>query len=146
MATLSFVWKNLRNMKNGFGAWLQKQLDDREWRQADLARASGLTTASIAQFINDQITPGKRGAEKIARALKVSPNLVFEKAGLLPPSNNADPWVEEQTYRLKKFTGPRRSLAESLLKNLEEQEIQAAQEDEAQRSLSPNPQAKPLVR
>ena len=66
-----------------FNDWLLIQLREREWSQADLARASGLTSAAISKYINGR-TPDETALRKIAHALKLPPELVFEKAGILP--------------------------------------------------------------
>lgn len=68
-----------------FNAWLLEQLKTLAWSQADLARASGLTRAAISRYINDKNRiPDEVALRKIAKAFNMPPELVFEKAGLLP--------------------------------------------------------------
>ncbi len=73
-----------------FNDWLLSQLQEREWSQADLARASGLTTAAISKYINGR-TPDETALRKIAKALNLPADLVFEKAGVLPPKPELSP-------------------------------------------------------
>ncbi len=66
-----------------FNKWLLDQLKEKDWTQADLSRASGLTSAAISKYINGR-TPDEDAVRKIAKALKLPPEFVFEKAGKLP--------------------------------------------------------------
>jgi transcriptional regulator with XRE-family HTH domain len=72
-----------------FNDWLLLQLQERDWSQADLARATGLTTAAISKYMQGRI-PDKDSLNKIAHALKLPPKLVFEKAGVIPPETELD--------------------------------------------------------
>lgn len=73
-----------------FNDWLIQQLKDKDWSQADLHRASGLTSAAISKYINGR-TPDEDSLRKIAHAFKLPVELVFEKAGLLPPKPELSP-------------------------------------------------------
>jgi transcriptional regulator with XRE-family HTH domain len=73
-----------------FNEWLLEQLKELDWSQADLARASGLTTAAISKYINGR-TPDQSALRKLAKAFKLPPDLVFEKAGILPPKSDLTP-------------------------------------------------------
>ena len=67
-----------------FSDWLIQELNARDWTQADLARASGLTTAAISRLISGSRGAGPETCTAIANALKLPPEFVFRKAGLLP--------------------------------------------------------------
>lgn len=65
-----------------FGDWLQGQLDAKGWSQADLERASGVSSAQISRIIS-----GTRGVEAeslraFAKALGMSQAELFYAAGL----------------------------------------------------------------
>jgi len=77
-------------LMESFGNWLQEELNKRDMSQADLSRASGLTTAGIAYLINGRRNAGEDAVNKIARALKLPPETVFRAAGLLPPVSEID--------------------------------------------------------
>lgn len=68
-----------------FSEWLRKQLKDKRWRQADLARAANLDPAVISNLVNEIRGPGEDTCTAIARALDLPPETVFRAAGLLPP-------------------------------------------------------------
>lgn len=73
-----------------FNDWLLEQLQERQWSQADLSRASGLTSAAISKYINGR-TPDESALRKIAHALKLPPELIYEKAGILPSKPELSP-------------------------------------------------------
>lgn len=108
-----------------FNDWLLSQLKERDWSQADLARYSGLTRGGVSNYINGRI-PDESALRKIAKALKLSPEEVFRRAGLLPPLVE-DPWAEKMNHKINQLTGQRRELAERLLDALlDEQDRQEA--------------------
>jgi transcriptional regulator with XRE-family HTH domain len=80
-----------------FNAWLLKQLQEKEWTQADLARNSGLTKGAISKYINGRI-PDETAIRKIAHSLKLSPETVFRAAGLLPPQSPETELIHRIVY------------------------------------------------
>lgn len=72
-----------------FNEWLLSQLQERDWSQADLARASGLTRPAISNYINGRV-PDQSAIRKIAKAFKLSDEIVFRAAGILKPSKELD--------------------------------------------------------
>lgn len=73
-----------------FNEWLLKQLQDREWSQADLARHSGITKGAVSNYINGRV-PDESSLRKIAKAFNLPTDFVFEKAGILPPKPELSP-------------------------------------------------------
>lgn len=67
-----------------FSEWLRNQLIERNWTQADLAEASGVSPAQITRIITAQRGIGLDAAKSIARALRLPPETVYRAAGLLP--------------------------------------------------------------
>lgn len=84
--------------------------------------------------------PSPETLEVIAHALHLPIETVYQAAGILPPNPDADPWLDEMNHRLQQLTGSRRSMAERLLKGLEEEETQAAQAEDHPR---PAPKLRP---
>ncbi len=82
-----------------FNDWLLQQLSDRDWTQAELARQAGLTKQAIGNYIASRI-PDEDALRKIARALKLPPELVFEKAGILPPKPHENEKLEQARHLL----------------------------------------------
>jgi transcriptional regulator with XRE-family HTH domain len=103
-----------------FNDWILQQLREKNWSQADLARASGLTTAAISKYINGRI-PDQVAMRKIARGLQIHPETAFRAAGILPTTTK-DPWQDEMDYMLGQLTGIRRDMAKRLIKTLLEEE------------------------
>lgn len=69
---------------DNFGDWLMGELDRRDWKQADLARASGLDSAVISNLINGRRNPGQDTCTAIAKGLGYPVETVFRGAGILP--------------------------------------------------------------
>ena len=76
---------------DNFAAWLDRQLKERNWKPADLARESGLSSAVISNLLNGHRNLGEKTGKAIARALKLPLELVFEKANILPPKPELSP-------------------------------------------------------
>lgn len=73
-----------------FGDWLREELQQRDWRQADLARRSGLTRTTISRVITQQRTrPDDETLQAIARALGYPAEEVYRRANRLPPKRDA---------------------------------------------------------
>jgi transcriptional regulator with XRE-family HTH domain len=80
-----------------FNDWLLDRLKEKGWSQSELARKSGLTTASISNYINGRI-PDKTALRKISKALGIPPIMVFEQAGLLPSQPGLTPSQQKLLY------------------------------------------------
>lgn len=129
---------------NEFSQWLQEELQERNWNQADLARITGLTTAGVSKLLSSSRGAGPDACRAIARALELPEELVFRKAGLLSPTwdqlTNADlPNVAEWRSILLELTHDnRRELLQIARLKLERQRDQAF--TERFKSLSPDQQ------
>lgn len=91
------------NWQQMFSDWLLEEMRKREWIQADLARASGLTTASISRYMVDRV-PDKEALRKIARAFNMKPEIIFRAAGILPPERDSDETSEQILYEVHDLT------------------------------------------
>ena len=91
---------------NGFVEWLDGELAARNWRPADLARASNVSTGAISHIYSGARSIGPDVANAIARGLDVPADLVFRKAGLLPesPGPERDPSFQEITDIMRNMT------------------------------------------
>jgi transcriptional regulator with XRE-family HTH domain len=72
-------------MNQDFVRWLEEELEKRGWSQADLARNSGVSRASISNIVTSYRTPGPDVCSGIAQAFHIPAEEVFRRAGLLPP-------------------------------------------------------------
>ena len=89
-----------------FAEWLIKELRNRGWTQADLARESGLTSGGIAHLVNRTRNPTAESCKVIARALRYPPEIVFRAAGLLPPKPAADAIIEQAEHIINGYKSP----------------------------------------
>ena len=78
-----------------FVEWLQGEMDKRNWRKADLARASSISSAHITRIMKREQSPGPDTCNSIARAFKLPPITVFRAAGHLPPEPEQPPTLSE---------------------------------------------------
>ena len=68
-----------------FSDWLLNELQERKMSQSDLAAGAGLGRGTISNIMSGTRNVGQETLMKIAHALQLPPEFVFEKAGLLPP-------------------------------------------------------------
>lgn len=80
-----------------FNDWLLERLKEKDWSQADLARASGMTRGGVSNYINGRI-PDETALRKIAKAFNLPPETVYRAAGILPPTPKPDPVIDEITH------------------------------------------------
>ena len=73
------------SMENNFGNWLLDELKLHKMNQSELARLAGLGSGTISNIMNGEKRVGPDTATAIAHVLRLPPDLVFEKAGILPP-------------------------------------------------------------
>lgn len=101
-----------------FSDWLNEQLNTRGWSQSDLARASGLHRAVISKIINKTSRPMPETLEAIARGLKVSADVVFQAAGVLPTKPDDDPLTREAEYLLSQLPEDKKQQAINFIRFL----------------------------
>jgi transcriptional regulator with XRE-family HTH domain len=80
-----------------FVEWLEGELAARNWRPADLARAANISTGALSSVLTGSRNVGVDMANAIALGLGLPPDLVFRRAGLLPPQPGPerDPTLQE---------------------------------------------------
>lgn len=71
-------------MSQEFCQWLKTELQARGWSQDDLARQTGISYGVIHDILNDYRTPDPELCAHIAKALRISPEIIFRRAGLIP--------------------------------------------------------------
>jgi transcriptional regulator with XRE-family HTH domain len=84
--------------QDSFGDWLQDELQQRGWNQAELARRSRITTAQISRIMTGEQHPGPTVCQKLARALHLPVEEVFRRAGFLPPVKEQPEGTAELLY------------------------------------------------
>lgn len=78
-----------------FPAWLQKQLDNRNWRPTDLAKKARLSDTAISRILRGQRKPDTDTLIAIAKAFHISPINIFREAGILPPGPEKEATFED---------------------------------------------------
>jgi len=78
-----------------FSNWLLVEIESRKWGVPDLARAAHVTRGAIGNVLRGERGPGTELCTAIARAFKLPPEVVFRKAGILPPVPKENIKVEE---------------------------------------------------
>ena|SRR3990167_1019554 len=64
-----------------FSAWLQAEMDRRGYTQAELARRSGLSGATVSLILSGERAPGARTCKALAHALGLPDITVLRAAG-----------------------------------------------------------------
>ncbi len=67
-----------------FAGWLSRELRQRHWNKAELARRGGITDAQVSRVLNGNQRPGTVMLQAVAAALQVPLYEVYVRAGLLP--------------------------------------------------------------
>jgi transcriptional regulator with XRE-family HTH domain len=98
--------------KQKFSEWLEREIERRGLSQAELAREAKVTRAAINGVLTGARGPGKDLCLAIARAFKIPPEVVFQKAGLLPDRPEQDPTLDEINFKLSLL--PKRDQEEAL--------------------------------
>lgn len=73
------------NMEKDFANWLMREIEERGWTNAELARRAGISAPNVSMVISGQKGIGWEFCLGIARALGYPPEDVLRRAGLLPP-------------------------------------------------------------
>lgn len=66
--------------KADFGRRLQALILEKNWNQAELARAAGLGRDSISTYIRGQVFPDPKNLKKLADALGMTPQQLYPQA------------------------------------------------------------------
>lgn len=101
-----------------FTVWLIAEINSRGWLPAELAKRAGLTQGGLSRILNGERKPGPEACVGIARALGLSPECVFRKAGLLPSEPDPAPGEQDVLNTYRGLTGPQRQAALAMLRGL----------------------------
>ncbi len=89
-------------MPRKFANWLTAQMQERNWSQADLARASGIHKQSIYYYLTQSAKPPHAHAlAKIASALELPVEEVYRAAGYLPRPPDINETIAEVVYEME---------------------------------------------
>ena len=102
-------------MSSDFIAWIENELQIRNWRQADLAKRAHLDSAAVSMLISGRRKPGEVTCKAIANALGYPTEYVMRQAGLLPPIPDENPDHVRAAYQLQNLPEPVRALIYKLI-------------------------------
>jgi transcriptional regulator with XRE-family HTH domain len=88
---------------NNFGEYIRKRYEQRNWKQADLARAAKLDTAVISNLVHGHRGPGLDTIVAIARAFDDEPEKFFRAAIGLPPDPEYSEYQRSMMYQMGKL-------------------------------------------
>ncbi|MDX9993213.1 MAG: helix-turn-helix transcriptional regulator [Anaerolineales bacterium] len=111
-----------------FGEWLKSEINIRNISQKELADISGVTPAQISRAIGGSRGLGTDTLTAIARALRLPPEEVFRRAGILPPLPNKDLQDAEILERTSQMTPAQKRAVLAFINSLEAGDIQPAGE------------------
>ncbi len=103
-----------------FSNWLLKELRDRDMSQSDLAHIAKLGSGTISNIMTGNRKVGQDTLVKIAHALHLPPDFVFEKAGILPPKVELSPIKRALLHASEGLPDSDLQLALSLLEQRQE--------------------------
>ena len=89
---------------DSLSGWLRRQIDRREWSQADFARRLGLSNSVVSRWFTGTRVPSSAYCDLIADALGVDVDLVLTLAGHRPAPLDYDPddWASDIIGRAKR--------------------------------------------
>ncbi len=89
-------------MNNDFVNWLKAQMQDRNWSQAGLARASGINKQTIHYYLTHSSKPPHAHVlAKIAYALGLPVEQVYRAAGFLPHPPHISETIEQILHEVE---------------------------------------------
>lgn len=98
-----------------FKEWLDKSLEGRNWKYADLARITGLDSAVISNIVNGRRGLGIDTAALIGDVLGVRPDFLLRLYGALPPIPKEENEVEQLAYRISKLPAEDQQIIDDLI-------------------------------
>jgi transcriptional regulator with XRE-family HTH domain len=103
-----------------FTDWLQKEIEQRGWTVAELARRAEVAHGTINNVMSGMRNPGLDLCCALAHALGVPEVEVLWRAGLLRerPATVDQPWLAEIIEAARQLTPEKREYAVTLLKML----------------------------
>ena len=94
-------------IQENFILWLDEELSSRNWSDYRLAKHAGISHSVLSKARSGTL-PKWDACLAIAKALGFNPVLIFEKAGLLPPTLEKMSWNDtkrDRVGRAKAFSG-----------------------------------------
>ncbi len=85
LSNTSVIINTMSDRQSQFATWLQQELNRRDWKQSELCRRSGLSSATVSTVLSQQTKPGNTFCKGVACAFGIRDEEVFRHAGILDP-------------------------------------------------------------
>jgi len=85
-----------------FADWLNRELNERDWSQNELARRMGKSSGGLSMIVNQQRGITADFCRELARVLHLPETVIFERAGLLSPASNSGELTLRELYEILK--------------------------------------------
>jgi transcriptional regulator with XRE-family HTH domain len=93
-------------MARKFANWLMAQMQERNWTQADLARASGVHKQSIHYYLTQSVKPPRAYIlAKLAAALDLPVEEAYRAAHIPLHPSDVNQTIEEVLYEMETMSG-----------------------------------------
>lgn len=87
-------------MEQSFGQWLDLQLQERHITQSEFASMIGVYPSQISRIISGQRNPTNEMLIKMADALRIPREEIFQVAGLIPLATEAEKLKKQILYEV----------------------------------------------
>jgi transcriptional regulator with XRE-family HTH domain len=91
--------------KLSFIDWLKSEAEKRDIKQMDIVRAGKISSTHVSRVFSMQTTPSADFMLAVSRAFNLPAEMIYRKAGWLPPKKEDDPLTDEGKYILDALQG-----------------------------------------
>jgi transcriptional regulator with XRE-family HTH domain len=105
---------------SSYSAWMRGEMQRRQWRQTDFARAAGINVSMVSRWLRGR-RPDPTSLEKVAAALGIDLDALLTLAGHRPPAaRDDDPRVASLVAKVRqiRWTPERFLIVDALLDDL----------------------------
>jgi transcriptional regulator with XRE-family HTH domain len=125
---------------NTFSEWLNQQIKQRGWTQAELARQADVSRTSISDVLSEKRNVGHELAMALAQGLKIAPEEVYRQAGLLPKGHQINDYASRLAYRISQLPEEDQEVIDVLIDGLTRKRGQHSEQDSRPSGKTPLPQ------
>jgi transcriptional regulator with XRE-family HTH domain len=108
-------------VNESFSEWIIDEVQKRDWSYSELARQAGMSSAQVSMVVNGRSNPGEKFCRGVAHAFRVSPDIVFRKAGLLPDVPAREETEQNLLYKIRQLDPEGRERVAEFLEYLDYQ-------------------------
>lgn len=101
-----------------FIRFVKAKLQEKGWKQADLSRATGLTSPAISRILTKGATPSINTIRLFGQALDVPTEQLLRLAGILPKTIEPSDNLKELEYHFTQLPPERQEIAMNMVKGL----------------------------